>query len=141
MMTADRDTIFDSEPELDPQGFWNIRLRYLEPNGRTGDELTALLRKTSEWWAVQALGLDRSRVQHWWKRWGTGSQAQVVPVRASILAICRSRSGGSMCRNAERCGTRLGTRSGRSGSVSRRAGRNSRMRQTPRERSWSGWRR
>ena len=86
MMTADRDTIFDSEPELDPQGFWNIRLRYLEPNGRTGDELTALLRKTSEWWAVQALGLDRSRVQHWWARWGTGSQAQVVPVRASILA-------------------------------------------------------
>ncbi len=80
------DTIFASAPEFDSADFWNIRLRDVEPNGRTGDELTALLGNTSEWWAVQVLGLDRRRVQDWWARWGTGSQAQVVPVRASILA-------------------------------------------------------
>ena len=80
------DTIFASAPEFDSADFWNIGLRDVEPKRRTDHELTALLGNTSEWWAVQVLGLDRRRVQDWWARWGTGSQAQVVPVRASILA-------------------------------------------------------
>ena len=80
------DTIFAGEPEFDRADFWKIGLRDVEPKCRTDHELTALLGNTSEWWAVQVLGLERRRVQDWWARWGTGSQAQVVPVRASILA-------------------------------------------------------
>ena len=80
------DTIFAGEPEFDSADFWKIGLRDVEPKCRTDHELTALLGNTSEWWAVQVLGLERRRVQDWWARWGTGSQAQVVPVRASILA-------------------------------------------------------
>lgn len=80
------DTIFASAPELDRADFWKIDLRDVEPSRRAGHELTELLGNTGELWAVQFLGLDRRRVRDWWARWGTGSQAQVLPVRASILA-------------------------------------------------------
>ena len=80
------DTIFEGELKLNIADFWDIGLRDVKPKCRTDHELTALLSNTSELWAVQVLGLERRRVQDWWKRWGTGSQAQVVPVRASILA-------------------------------------------------------
>ena len=80
------DTIFASAPELDRADFWKIGLRDVEPSRRAGYELTELLGNTSELWAVQFLGLDHRGLRDWWARWGTGSQAQVVPVRASILA-------------------------------------------------------
>ena len=82
----DNDTIFASAPERDRSDFWKIGLRDVEPQRRTGHELTAVLGNTIEWWAVQVLGLERQRVLDWWARWGTGSQVHVGPVRASILA-------------------------------------------------------
>src|SRR5207247_6663779 len=41
---------------------------------------------TVEWWAVRILRVELHAIRRWWSRWGTGSQAQVGPVRASILA-------------------------------------------------------
>src|SRR5690606_9832165 len=37
-------------------------------------------------WATHAQRLDLNDVKVWWAKWGTGSQAHVGPVRASILA-------------------------------------------------------
>ncbi len=90
MMDADRDneTIFATDPEWDraSSGFWNVRLRHVEPLKHNARELGDLLAKTVERWAVKHLKMDRHLVAEWWERWGTGSQAQVEPVRASILA-------------------------------------------------------
>jgi hypothetical protein len=66
--------------------FWSLNLRDVEPQKRTGHELLQLLSGTLQWWAVRVLQLDRTRVDAWWSRWGIGSQAQVGPVQASILA-------------------------------------------------------
>jgi hypothetical protein len=66
--------------------FWQITLRDVDPNDRTGNELVAALGDAVEWWAVRVLQLDRNVVRSWWAHWGTGSQAQVGPVQASILA-------------------------------------------------------
>jgi hypothetical protein len=66
--------------------FWDIGLRDVDADRRTAHDLIGLLGGTVEWWAVRVLGLDLQRVRAWWSRWGTGSQAQVGPVQASILA-------------------------------------------------------
>jgi hypothetical protein len=66
--------------------FWSLNLRDAEPQSRTAHELVAMLGGAVEWWAVRVLKLDRTKVDEWWSRWGTGSQAQVGPVQASILA-------------------------------------------------------
>ena len=66
--------------------FWSLNLRDVEPQKRTAHELLQLLSGALQWWAVRVLQLDRTRVDAWWSRWGTGSQAQVGPVQASILA-------------------------------------------------------
>lgn len=88
MMEADpdNDTIFATAPRWDTARFWNVALRHVDPSGRSAPELTKLLGKTAHWWAVKYMKIDRPRVQKWWARWGTGSQAQVEPVRALILA-------------------------------------------------------
>ena len=110
---ADTDTIFSADPErLDhwrgdfwsPQlgdvqlgsarnavsasmlPFWSLNLRNAEPQTRTSHELIGMLGGAVQWWAVRVLKLDRTKVDDWWSRWGTGSQAQVGPVQASILA-------------------------------------------------------
>ena len=66
--------------------FLSLNLRDVEPQCRTSDELRTLLRGTVEWWAVQILKLDLQTVRDWWSHWGSGSQAQIGPVQASILA-------------------------------------------------------
>jgi len=66
--------------------YWEIRFRDIEPQYRTAHELVALLRGAVEWWAVRVLRVNPQAVHIWWSRWGSGSQAQVSPVRASILA-------------------------------------------------------
>ncbi len=73
----------DRRPSLQ---FWSLNLRDVEPRRRTSHELTTLLGTTVEWWAVRILEAELDAVRRWWSRWGTGSQAQVGPVRASILA-------------------------------------------------------
>ena len=86
---SDNETIYATEPVRGDSmlgEFWTIRLHDVEPHRRTGEELTKLLGNTVEWWAVRVLRLGRRQVEEWWRRWGTGSQAQVGPVRASILA-------------------------------------------------------
>jgi hypothetical protein len=86
---SDSETVFAIDPLRRPSqlgGFWEIRFRDVEPKRRTAHELVALMGRTVEWWAVRALQLDLQRVRAWWSRWGTGSQAQVGPVQASILA-------------------------------------------------------
>lgn len=86
---SDSDTIFaaDPIPRLSQLGdFWELGFRDVDPAQRTSHELIALLGGTVEWWAVRVLRLDLHKVQTWWSRWGTGSQAQVGPVQASILA-------------------------------------------------------
>ena len=65
---------------------WSLNLRDAEPQSRTAHELVAMLGGAVEWWAVRVLKLDRTKVDEWWSYWGTGSQAQVGPVQASILA-------------------------------------------------------
>ena len=72
---------------LAPLGaFWELRLRAVRLEERTTQELLDLLGSTVERWAVGFLGLDRERVRDWWGRWGKTSQADVGPVRASIMA-------------------------------------------------------
>jgi hypothetical protein len=66
--------------------FRRVVLRDVGPGTRTAPELLELLRGTVERWAVRFLKIQREAVDTWWKRWGTGSQTQVGPVRASILA-------------------------------------------------------
>ena len=86
---SDNENIFATEPVRGQSvlgEFRTIRLYDVEPYRRSGDELTKLLGNSIEWWAVRVLRLDRRQVEEWWSRWGTGSQAQVGPVRASILS-------------------------------------------------------
>ncbi len=66
--------------------FWSLNLRDVEPERRTSDELRTLLSGTVEWWTSKILKLDMKQVRAWWSHWGTGSQAQIQPVQASILA-------------------------------------------------------
>ncbi len=97
---ADDDTIFATDPlcrqyavgafnfarEVRFRKSCEVSLRDVTGRQRTAPELVALLRGTVEWWAVRVLHLELHQVRAWWSRWGTGSQAQVGPVRASILA-------------------------------------------------------
>ncbi len=86
---SDSNTIFAVDPirrSSDLGGFWEITLRDVNPSSKTAHELIALLGGTVEWWAVRVLRIDIQAVRSWWSRWGTGSQAQVGPVQASILA-------------------------------------------------------
>jgi hypothetical protein len=86
---SDGDTVFAIDPVRRSShlgSFWEIRFREVDPRRRTAHELVALMGSTAEWWAVRVLQLDLQRVRAWWSRWGTGSQAQVGPVQASILA-------------------------------------------------------
>ena len=87
-MTADPDneTIFATAPKWDREGFWEVALRHVEPSKHSAQKLCEMLGKTIELWAVKYLNVDRGRMLEWWWRWGTGSQAQVEPVRALILA-------------------------------------------------------
>jgi hypothetical protein len=87
--STDDDTIFATDPVRCSSvlgDFWDIGLREVDAGRRTAHDLVGLLGGTVEWWAVRVLGLDLQRVRAWWSRWGTGSQAQVGPVQASILA-------------------------------------------------------
>jgi hypothetical protein len=86
---SDNDTIFATDPVRSYSvlgDFWEIDLREVDPKRKTAHELVGLLGSTVEWWAVQVLRLDLQNVRSWWSRWGTGSQAQVGPVQASVLA-------------------------------------------------------
>ena len=72
---------------LAPLGpFWELRLREVQPKERTTQELLALLGATVERWAVGFLNLERESVRESWSQWGRTSQADVGPVRASIMA-------------------------------------------------------
>ena len=84
----DNKTVYATAPEWKGLGlgFWEVRLRHIEPSKHTSRALTDFLGHTVEWWATQALRIDRDRVSKWWARWGIGSQVQVEPVRALILA-------------------------------------------------------
>ena len=84
---TDNETIFATRPVLDERArdFWHVELRDVEPCTKPPHELASLLGKTAECW-TEVLRLDRDAVPTWWKRWGTGSQNHVAPVRASILA-------------------------------------------------------
>ena len=92
---VDNDTLFAIDPTqhpcsqtaLEPLGpFWEITLRDVEPQNQNRSDLIRLLGSTVERWAVQFLELDRDKVKAWWSRWGTGSQADLGPVLASIRA-------------------------------------------------------
>lgn len=86
---ADNDSVFATDPVRQHSlggDFWEINLRDVEPQNRTEAELIRLLGATVEWWAVRILRIERQDVRDWWSRWGPGSQAQVGPVQASILA-------------------------------------------------------
>jgi hypothetical protein len=86
---TDHSTIFATDPARERSvlgDYWVVVLRDVEPQHRTAHELLDLLAQTVEWWAVRILALDPTVVQEWWSRWGRGSQAQIGPVRASILA-------------------------------------------------------
>ena len=93
---ADDDTLFAVDPiqhpssqfsALAPLGaFWEIVLRDVEPQTRSGSDLMRLLGGTVERWASRYLELPREQVNDWWSRWGKGSQADFGPVLASIKA-------------------------------------------------------
>jgi len=86
---SDDDSIFATDPVRRSSAlgdFWEIGLRDVAPERRTAHDLVALLSCAVEWWAVRVLRLEVQQVRDWWSRWGTGSQAQVGPVQASILA-------------------------------------------------------
>jgi hypothetical protein len=86
---VDSDTIFASDPVKCSSTlghYWEINLRAVDHNNYTAHDLISLLGNSVNWWTVHALRLDYQIVQLWWSRWGTGSQAQVGPVQASIHA-------------------------------------------------------
>lgn len=95
---ADDNTLFAVDPHrhesslppssmLAPLGaFWQVDLRDVEPKGRSRSDLMRLLSGTVERWAVRCLKLDREQVKAWWSRWGKGSQADLLPVLASLNA-------------------------------------------------------
>ena len=93
---ADDDSLFAIDPERHPPSqysalaplgaFWEIALRYVEPQSRSSSELMRLLGGTVERWASRYLELPREQVNAWWSRWGKGSQADFGPVLASIRA-------------------------------------------------------
>ena len=86
---ADDRTIFATEPGRESSelgDFWNLSLRDIQPEHRAPDFLLSLLEHTVERWATRGLRIDRQQARTWWFRWGAGSQAQVGPVQASILA-------------------------------------------------------
>ena len=86
---SDDDTVFAIDPVRRSSyggSFWEIRFREVDARRRTAHELLELMGNTIESWAVRFLQLDLQSVRAWWSRWGTGSQAQVGPVQASILA-------------------------------------------------------
>lgn len=83
------DTLFAFEPELvgtSVGSCWYFSLCEVDTRRLTAPQLLTMLGGTVEWWAVHVLRLDLPTVRVWWSRWGTGSQAQVGPVRASVLA-------------------------------------------------------
>ncbi len=91
----DDDTLFTIDPVPYPQSqtalaplgaFWQIALRDVEPQSRSGSELMRLLGGTVERWASRYLKLDREQVNAWWSHWGKGSPADLGPVLASIKA-------------------------------------------------------
>ncbi|WP_294539771.1 hypothetical protein [uncultured Rhodoblastus sp.] len=87
--SSEDDTIFATDPVRRSSqlgDFWEIGLRAVDAKQRTAHELVAQLGGAVEWWAVRVLRLDLHGVRTWWSRWGTGSQAQIGPVQASILA-------------------------------------------------------
>ena len=65
---------------------WKITLRNIEPQKRTSHELISLLKNSVEWWAKKVLHIEYHEISSWWAKWGTGSQVQIAPVEASILA-------------------------------------------------------
>jgi len=86
---SDDDSVFATDPELGYSvlgDFWKLRFRDVEPRRRTQHDLVRLLGGAVQWWATKVLRLEHRTVRAWWSRWGTGSQAQVGPVQASILA-------------------------------------------------------
>ena len=85
----DNETIFAKEPHLGRSelgDYWIFQLRSVAPEQRTERELVEYLQSTVEWWADRVLRIGRPTVYRWWKRWRTGEQVEVAPVRAWILA-------------------------------------------------------
>jgi hypothetical protein len=85
----DSDTIFAADPVKRQSvlgNFWEINLRAVIPENFSAPDLISFLGNSVDWWAVRVLRLNRQTVQSWWSRWGSGSQAQVGPVLASIVA-------------------------------------------------------
>ena len=91
----DTDTLFATDPVRYPKSagalaslgpFWEINLRDVDAQSRTRSELTHLLGSTVERWAIRSLELDRERVRNWWREWAESSQADLLPVLASIRA-------------------------------------------------------
>jgi FtsZ-binding cell division protein ZapB len=83
------DKIFATDPVRKKSSlgaFWSIKLRDLKPKEREYDELLNILGNTVEWWGKNVLKIEMNQIRAWWSNWGTGSQAQVAPVRASILS-------------------------------------------------------
>ncbi len=81
--------IFSTDPVLKRYTngyFWEFNFREINFQKYKEHELTALLGNSAEWWAVRVLHIDQHRVKEWWSKWGKGSQAQVGPVQASVLA-------------------------------------------------------
>ncbi len=64
---------------------WDLTLRQPE-QGATAEEFLRRLGNAVEWWACSVLRVERARLRAFWSEWGTGSQAALGPVRASILA-------------------------------------------------------
>ncbi len=95
---VDSDTLFADDPVKRPRsqfsplfrefgnGFWEISLRDVDPQNRSSSDLLRLLGGTVERWGSRYLGLPRENVNDWWSQWGKGSQADFVPVLASIKA-------------------------------------------------------
>ncbi|MBA2883174.1 hypothetical protein HNR65_003535 [Desulfosalsimonas propionicica] len=86
---AENEMIFATDPELRRSAlgrYWIIILRDPKPEHRTQQELLELLGNSVEWWAKRVLNIEIQQVRQWWTKWGTGSQAYIGPVQASILA-------------------------------------------------------
>lgn len=86
---AENEMIFASDPEPRRSAlgrYWIIILRDAFPEHRTQQELLELLGNSVEWWATRVLNIEIQQVRQWWTKWGTGSQAYIGPVQASILA-------------------------------------------------------
>jgi len=88
-VSSDNESIFATDPKKFGSAYgdyWEIRLRDVDPESKTPEELVKFLKNAVQWWTERVLQVERKIFNEWWKIWADSSQVQIRPVKSSILA-------------------------------------------------------